>query len=399
MSILIINSGSSSVKYTLFNLPKYTVLAKGSIERIGLKGSQLHHQAFRKEELNKQVTVADHKKAIKIALDMLTDPEYGVLENTEKIIAVGHRVVHGGEEIHDSVLITDKVMEVIERYSELAPLHNPPNLAGIRACQHFLPGRKQVAVFDTAYNHSMPPASYLYGLPYHLYKKYEIRRYGFHGTSHRYVAHRTAELLGKKFDQLKIITCHLGNGCSVTATMQGKVVDTSMGFTPLEGLLMGTRCGDIDPAVVFYLMDKEKLSVPAINALLNKKSGLLGLSGVGSDMRDIYREARAGNHQAQAALDVFVHRIHKYVGAYIVAMDGVDAITFTGGIGENHAYTRRKVCEKLKFLGMKLDSDSNNSNKKEKMISTSRSKVKVFVIPTNEELLIARDTMHLVNKQ
>lgn len=396
MSILVINSGSSSVKYTLFNLPKYTVLAKGVLERIGLKNSLLNHQALRKGEVTKEVSVPDHKAAIKLALDILIDPRHGVLKDTSDIIAVGHRVVHGGEEISDSVVITDAVVKVIAKYSELAPLHNPPNLLGITACQHLLPGIKQAAVFDTAYYHSMSPASYLYGLPYGLYKKYKIRRYGFHGTSHRYVAHRTAELLKKPLGKLKIITCHLGNGCSITATCQGKAVDTSMGFTPLEGLLMGTRCGDIDPAVVFYLMDKENLSVADINKLLNKQSGLLGLSGVGSDMRDISKAARSGNQQAQAAIDVFVHRIQKYIGAYIVAMNGVDAVVFTAGIGENHGYTRYRVCEKLSFLGVTIDNSMNVSSKKEKIISSSRSKVKILVVPTNEELLIARDTMHLV---
>ena len=395
MSILVINSGSSSVRYTLFKLPKYTVMAKGMIERIGMKQALLQQQALRKGKVTKELSVSDHRAAIKIALKMLTDSRYGVLADLSEIVAVGHRVVHGGEEFSDSVIVD--VIKAIDKYSELAPLHNPPNLLGITACQHLLPGTKQVAVFDTAYYHSMPRASYLYGLPYKLYNKYKIRRYGFHGTSHRYVAHRTAELLGEIMPNLKIIGCHLGNGCSITATMHGKVIDTSMGFTPLEGLVMGTRCGDIDPAVVFYLMDKEKLSVAKISKLLNKQSGLLGLSGVGSDMRDISKAARAGNHQAQAALDVFIHRIQKYIGAYIVAMNGVDAIVFTAGIGENHAYTRHKVCEKLGFLGVTIDNSANVSGKKEKIISTPHSKVKILVVPTNEELLIARDTMHLVH--
>lgn len=400
MSILVINSGSSSVKYTLFKLLKYTVLAKGSIERIGLKGSFLKHQSFRKEEVTKKISIPDHKSAIKLALDSLLHPEYGILKDISEIKAVGHRVVHGGEEMSDSVLITEEIIKAIEKFSELAPLHNPPNVLGIRACQHLLPNVQQVAVFDTAYYHSVPPAHYLYGLPYELYKKYRIRKYGFHGTSHRYVSRRTATFLQKHVKDLKIITCHLGNGCSITATANGKAIETSMGFTPLEGLLMGTRCGDIDPAVVFYLMDKENLSVSDINELLNKKSGLLGLSGVGSDMRDIYKAAtKDKNPRAQIAIDVFVHRIQKYIGAYVVAMNGVDVIVFTAGIGENHNYTRRKVCEKLTFLGITIDNEENKSSKKEKMISTKNSKVKVLVIPTNEELLIAHDAVHLIGQQ
>lgn len=395
MSILVINSGSSSVKYTLFKLPKGIVLAKGIVERIGLEHSQLKHTPFRKEEIVKEIAVPDHEQAIRIVLGTLAHEEHGVLDNISMIKAVGHRVVHGGEEISESVVITDNVINIVEKYAELAPLHNPPNLLGIKACQRLLPGIKQVAVFDTAYYQSMPPKSYLYGLPYDLYKKYGIRKYGFHGTSHRFVAMRTAELLKKPKEKLKIITCHLGNGCSITATLYGKAIDTSMGFTPLEGLVMGTRCGDIDPAVVFYIMEKEKLDVHKINELLNKHSGLLGLSGVGSDMRDISKEARSGNEQAGVAIEVFVHRIQKYIGAYAVAMNGVDAITFTAGIGENHGYTRWKVCENLGFLGVRIDKDKNVSAKKEKIISKFRSKVKILVVPTNEELLIAQDTMRL----
>lgn len=396
MSVLVINSGSSSVKYTLFRLQKGTVMAKGIVERIGLPDSVLRHTPYKRQEIIRQLSISDHEHAIKIALDALVDPEYGVLEDISQIKAVGHRVVHGGEEIAESVIITEEVIRVIEKYAELAPLHNPPNLLGIRACQRLLPNIKQVAVFDTAYYQSMPPKSYLYGLPYELYKKYGIRRYGFHGTSHRFVAMRTAEILKKPLEKLKIITCHLGNGCSITATLFGKAIDTSMGFTPLEGLLMGTRCGDIDPAVVFYIMEKEKLDVHQINELLNKKSGLLGLAGIGSnDMRDISRAARSGNEQANFAIEVFIHRVQKYIGAYIVSMNGVDAITFTAGIGENHGYTRQRVCENLGFLGVKIDKDKNISTKREKIISSSRSKVKVLVVPTNEELLIAQDTMRL----
>lgn len=398
MSVLVINSGSSSLKYTLFKLPKGIVLAKGIIERIGLNHSVLIHTPFRKEEITKEIPVSSHEEAIKIALDAIVHSDHGVIEDISKIKAIGHRVVHGGEEFSESVLIDEKVINTIDKYSELAPLHNPPNLLGIKACQRVLPDIKQVAVFDTAYYHSMPQSSYLYGLPYELYKKYAIRRYGFHGTSHRYVAMRTAEIMRKPLHELKIITCHLGNGCSITATMHGKALDTSMGFTPLEGLVMGTRCGDIDPAVVFYIMEKENLDVHKINELLNKKSGLLGLSGVGSDMRDISKSARSGNEQAQAAIEVFVHRVQKYIGAYAVAMNGVNAITFTAGIGENHGYTRLKTCEKLEFLGVKINTEENSSTKKEKIISDPRSKVKILVIPTNEELMIAHDTMRLATQ-
>lgn len=340
MRILVINSGSSSIKYTLFEFPCGKVQVKGIVER-----------------------VSNHEEAIRVVLD-----------KGSGVDAIGHRVVHGGEEIKESVVITEDVIRVIEKYCELAPLHNPPNLLGIRACQRLLPGVRQVAVFDTAYYQSMPASSYLYGLPYELYKKYGIRKYGFHGTSHRYVAMKTAEILKRPIEKLKIITCHLGNGCSVTATQFGKAIDTSLGFTPLEGLIMGTRCGDIDPAVVFYIMDKEKIDVHEINELLNKKSGLLGLSGISHDMRDIVKAAKEGREQAVLTIDVFIHRIQKYIGAYIVGMNGVDAITFTGGIGENHPQIHTRICKNLEFL----------------------KKVKILVVPTNEELLIAQDTMRLV---
>jgi acetate kinase len=397
MTVLVINSGSSSVKYTLFALPKGIVKAKGLIERIGLSRATLKHTSSNKPEVIKELSVPDHEEAIKIAIDALTNSEYGVIDSISKIKAIGHRIVHGGEEITDSILIDDHVIKVIEKYSELAPLHNPPGLLGIRACQKILPEVKQIAEFDTAYYQSMPPSSYLYGVPYEFYRKYGIRKYGFHGTSHKYVTRRTADLLKKDIEKLKIITCHLGNGCSITATMHGRAIDTSMGFTPLEGLLMGTRCGDIDPAVVFYIMDKEKLDVNKINDLLNKKSGLLGLSGVGSDMRDILKAAKAGNEQANIAIEVFVHRVQKYIGAYAVAMNGVDAIVFTAGIGENNSHIRYKICEKLGFLGVRIDESENSSLKKEKKISKFSSKVKVLVVPTNEELLIANDTMRIAS--
>ena len=398
MSVLVVNSGSSSLKFELFQFPKGIVKAKGIVERVGMSRSQLKYTPFRKQEIVKDVSASNHEKALKITLDTLLDPDYGVLDSISLIKAVGHRVVHGGEEISDSVIITDRVIAIIEKYIELAPLHNPANLLGINACHRLLPEVKQVAVFDTAYYHSMPPRSYLYGLPYELYEKHRIRKYGFHGTSHRYVAARTAELMKKPKAELKIITCHLGNGCSITATQHGEAVDTSMGFTPLEGLVMGTRCGDIDPAVVFYIMEQENMDEHKINELLNKHSGLLGISRIGSDMRDILKADRAGNPRAHLAVEVFIHRAQKYIGAYMVAMNGVDAIAFTAGIGENSGYIRSRICRELEFAGVRICKERNASTKKEKIITNSRSSVKVFVIPTNEELLIARDTLRLIQE-
>lgn len=355
-------------------MPQVLGVASGIVERIGRERTFLIHRPTNKTEIKIPAKVPDHNTAIKLTLDALIHPSYGVIRELSQIRAVGHRVVHGGEEFSRSVLITKKVIKTIKRCFELAPLHNPPNLLGIMACRRLLPGIVQVAVFDTAFYQSMSPYAYVYGLPYKLYKRYSIRRYGFHGTSHKYVAIMAAKTLKRPLKKLKLVTCHLGNGCSITATEFGKAVDTSMGFTPLEGLLMGTRCGDIDPAVVFYLMDKEKLTVEKINDILNKKSGLLGLSGISNDMRDVYKAAQKGNKRAKLAFEVFVYRIQKYIGAYAAAMGGLDAIVFTAGIGENHAPTRKAVCKKLGFLG----------------------KVKVLVIPTNEELMIAQDTFKIV---
>lgn len=357
MYILVINSGSSSVKYELFRIPQAMSAASGIVERIG------------------QAKVPDHSTAIRLILDTLTNPDHGVIRNLSQIGAVGHRVVHGGEEFSHSVLITEKVIKAVKKCFELAPLHNPPNLLGIMACRRLLPGVVQVGVFDTAFYQSMPPYSYIYGIPYRLYKKHGIRRYGFHGTSHKYVAIMAAKILKKPLKKLNLITCHLGNGCSITAVKHGRAIDTSMGFTPLEGLLMGTRCGDIDPAVVFYLADKERLSTNRINDIFNKRSGLLGLSGISNDMRDVYKAAQKGNKRAKLAFEVFVYRIQKYIGAYAAAMNGVDAVVFTAGIGENHAPTRKAVCRNLGFLG----------------------KFKVLVIPTNEELMIAQETLKIIN--
>ena len=396
MNVLVINSGSSSVKYKLFDIKDERELAKGIVERIGLKKSSLLHQTAGKKEIKLSKDIPDHDAAIRLALDFLTDKEHGVIRDISEIAAVGHRVVHGGEEFSDSVIITEQVIKVIKAHFELAPLHNPPNLLGIQVAQKLLPNIKHVAVFDTAFHQTIPPSAYLYGLPYNFYKKDRIRKYGFHGTSHKYVALRTADILEKPLAKLKLITCHLGNGCSITAVKNGKSINTSMGFTPLEGLLMGTRSGDIDPAIIFYLMHKKKLSVEEIDSLLNKKSGLLGMSGISSDMRDVYSGVRKGNEKARFAFEVFIDRIQKYIGSYIVAMDGADAIIFTAGIGENHAPTREAVCKNLSFLGIKIDPKKNNSSAKEKIITTKSSKVKVLVVPTNEELMIANETHKLM---
>jgi len=396
MKILVINSGSSSVKYKFFDVKDEKELARGIVERIGLKKSELVHVPAGGKEVKIVREISDHESAISLALSFLTDKEHGVIKDISEIGAVGHRVVHGGEEFSDSTIITDEVIKAIKSYFKLAPLHNPPNLLGIKVAQKLLPGIKHVAVFDTAFHQTIPPSAYLYGLPYSFYEKERIRRYGFHGTSHKYVAHRAAEILGEPLSRLKLITVHLGNGCSITAVKNGQSVNTSMGFTPLEGLLMGTRSGDIDPAIVLYLLSEKGMSAEDIDNLLNKKSGLLGMSGVSSDMRDLYEAVKAGDKKAKLTFEVFVDRIQKYIGSYIVAMDGVDAIVFTAGIGENHAPTRSTVCEKLSFLGVKIDSKKNNSATKEKIITTDDSRVKVLVVPTNEELMIARETYRLV---
>ncbi len=379
MNILVINSGSSSVKYKLFNMRDEKELAKGAIERIGISKD-----------------VPNHESAVKLVLNSLVDKKRGVIRDISDIDAVGHRVVHGGEKFSDSVVITDEVIKVIKSYFRLAPLHNPPNLLGIKVAQKLLPDIKHAAVFDTAFHQTIPPSAYLYGLPYSFYEKERIRRYGFHGTSHKYVASRTAKILKKPLNKLKLIVAHLGNGCSVTAVKNGCSVNTSMGFTPLEGLLMGTRSGDIDPAIVLYLMREKSLAMQDADDLLNKKSGLLGMSGISSDMRDVYKALESGDKKAKLAFEVFIDRIQKYIGSYLVTMDGVDAIVFTAGIGENHAPTRGAVCEKLSFIGVKIDRKKNTSAAKEKIITAEESKVKVLVVPTNEELMIARETHRLV---
>ncbi len=398
MKILVLNCGSSSLKYQLIDMNGEEVLAKGLCERIGIAGSKLTHTKTGQGNYETEEVMNDHTDAVKLVIDALLDSEHGVLASMDEIVAVGHRVVHGGEFFSGSVVITEEVKKAIDVCCDLAPLHNPPNLIGINACEKIMPGKPMVAVFDTAFHQTMPEKSYLYALPYELYEKYKIRRYGFHGTSHKYVSARAAELLGKSIEDLKIITCHLGNGASVCAIDGGKSVDTSMGFTPLEGLVMGTRCGDIDPAVVSFLMEKEKISNKQVDNLMNKNSGVLGLSGVSSDFRDIENAAKDGNKRAQIALDVFHYRVAKYVGEYAAAMNGVDVIIFTAGLGENSVLTRNEICTYLNYLGVSIDKDKNNCRGKEVDFSAADAKIRTLVIPTNEELVIARDTKELLDK-
>jgi acetate kinase len=398
MKVLVLNSGSSSIKYQFIETTTHQVLAKGQVERIGMDDAVLSHVRIDGDTVKFSAEILDHNIAIEYVVAILLSKNHGVIKDKSEIEAVGHRVVHGGETFSGSVLITDEVIEKIRENIELAPLHNPHNLRGIMACKRLLPDTPQVAVFDTAFHQKMPEYAFIYGLPYELYKKYKIRRYGFHGTSHRYVSKRASEILGVPIEKLRIITAHLGNGCSMAAVKYGVSVDTTMGFTPLEGLLMGTRSGDIDPAIVLYIMGKEGLTMAEVNALLNKHSGLVGISGVSSDMREIIREMKNGNMRAKLAFDVFCYRVKKYIGAYTAVMGGVDAIVFTAGIGENSPDVRKSVCEGLEFLGIKIDDEKNNSPEREKIITTDDSPVKVLVIPTNEELVIALDTAEIVSK-
>lgn len=393
MNILVLNCGSSSLKYQLFDMTDESVLAKGIVERIGMENAILTHHPAGKDPFRDVRPIFEHGAAITAVTNALTDPEHGVIQDINAIKAVGHRVVHGGEDFHRSTLITTEVKQAIEQCIELAPLHNPPNLKGITAAENAIPGVPQVAVFDTAFHATIPSHAYLYPLPYSLYKRYKIRRYGFHGTSHKFVALRTAQLMETDIKKLKIITCHLGNGASITAVEHGKSVDTSMGFTPLEGLMMGTRCGDIDPAILPFLIAKEDLTIREIDSLMNKHSGILGVSGLSSDMRDVRNAATEGNIQAQQALEMYRYRIQKYIGAYAAAMDGVDALVFTAGVGENNPWLREEICQHLTHLGVKLDAERNHIRGQEQEISTPDSKVNVWVIPTNEELMIARETM------
>ncbi len=396
MKVLVLNSGSSSVKYQFIDLKDRSVLAKGLIDRVGMSDSVVTHERYDGDKVKISAEVLDHQTAIEYVLAVLLSKNHGVIQDKAEIDAVGHRVVHGGESFSESVLVDEKVMDEVRENIELAPLHNPHNLRGIQAVLKHLPGTPQVAVFDTAFHQKMPPRAFLYGIPYLLYRRYKIRRYGFHGTSHYYVSHRAAELLGKPIEKLKLITIHLGNGCSMAAVDGGVSVDTSMGFTPLEGLLMGTRSGDLDPQIILHIVGREGLSLAEANTLLNKHSGLLGISGLTSDMREIITELKAGNRQAELAFEVFTYRIKKYIGSYAAVMGGVDAIVFTGGIGENSPDVRAASCKGLEFLGVNIDSERNNSADREKVISADSSRVKVFALPTNEEMVIALDTMRIV---
>jgi acetate kinase len=398
MKILVLNCGSSSVKYQMINPLEKIALAKGVVERIGMAGAMLTHKPHDRDEVRLSGEILDHKVAIEYVLSILLSKNHGVIKEKAEISAVGHRVVHGGESFSESVLIESDVIKEIARCMDYAPLHNPPNLKGIRATQALLPDVPQVAVFDTAFHQTMPEYAYMYGLPYVLYKRHGIRRYGFHGTSHLFVSNRAAEFLNKPIDTLKIITCHLGNGASVAAVDCGKSIDTSMGFTPLEGLLMGTRSGDLDPAIVLHIMNKEELSMHEANTMLNKHSGIQGLSGLSSDMREIEEEYE-DNARARLAFDVFCYRLKKYLGAYAAAMGGLDVVVFTGGIGENSAMVRGQVLNKMNFLGIQVDTAKNkNTSKTVRDISTKKSSVRVLVVPTNEELVIAMDTMKIVNE-
>ncbi len=399
MRILVLNCGSSSVKYQFMDTELSLTLAKGMVERIGMNSAILTHQPHGKEKIRIVGEILDHTIALEYVIAVLLSPNHGVIKDKSEIDAVGHRVVHGGETFSGSVLITKQVMQVLSDNIELAPLHNPPNIKGIKAAIKHLPNIPQVSVFDTAFHVNMPRYAFLYGIPRTLYKKYKIRRYGFHGTSHRYVSKRASILMGKPIEELKIITAHLGNGASMAAIQHGKSIDTTMGFTPLEGLLMGTRCGDMDPSVITYIMGKEELTLAEANTLMNKHSGLIGVSGESSDMREIEEAVASGNARAKDAFDVFTYRIKKYVGAYTAAMGGLDALIFTGGIGENSINVRSAVCDNMQYLGIELDANRNENAENEAELSSASSPVKVFRIPTNEELVIALDTEKIVNEQ
>ena len=399
MIILVLNCGSSSLKYQLLDMKNeevYDLLAKGIVERIGMEVGCLKHQSTGKEKLVKEMPMEDHTVAIKAVIDALLDKEYGTLSTLEDIEAVGHRVVHGAEDFVCSQLITDQVVAQLEKCSVFAPLHNPANILGIKAVSAVLPTVPQVGVFDTAFHQTMPAYAYMYALPYEYYDKYRIRRYGFHGTSHKYVSAKGAKFAGLDLNYSKIITCHLGNGSSIAAVVNGKSIDTTMGFTPLEGLIMGTRCGNVDPDVVTYIQEKEGLSPAEMSKVLNKKSGFIGLSGVSSDARDLNEAANEGNAKAKLTLKKLTYDITKFIGAYAAAMNGVDLIVFTGGIGENNSRLRRRVCENLTYLGVKFDYDANTVRGEDAMLTLPDSKVKVALITTNEELMIARDTMEIV---
>ncbi len=400
MKILVLNSGSSSIKFQFIDTTEQKALVKGLAERIGIKGSRIKYQRPDHPEVYFEGDILDHQMAIEYILGILKSDKYGVIKDLNEISAVGHRVVHGGEKFKESALITDEVIKEIEDTSDLAPLHNPANLKGIYAIKSLMPQVPQVAVFDTAFHQTMPEYAYMYALPYSLYELYKIRRYGFHGTSHRYVSFKAAEFLGLDYEKQNIITCHLGNGASVAAIKHGKSIDTSMGLTPVEGLIMGTRTGDLDVGAFIHILEKEKISPQIGRVLINKHSGVLGISGISSDMREIEEAAEKGHHRAQLALEMYAYRVKKYIGAYTAAMNGLDILVFTGGIGENSDLMRKMICSDMEYLGIKLDNSKNDGLRgKAQIISTDDSKVKVVVMPTNEELMIALDTEYIVNKK
>ncbi|MGI6484953.1 MAG: acetate/propionate family kinase [Tepidanaerobacteraceae bacterium] len=395
MKVLVINCGSSSLKYQLFDMKDQKAIAKGLVERIGLETGMLKHQPLNKDKVEISESIPNHKVAVKMMLDALLHEDYGVITKLDEISAVGHRVVHGAEKFSGSVKIDDEVMKVLNDCASIAPLHNPPNIIGIEAARELLPDVPMVGVFDTAFHQTMPAYAYIYGIPYELYEKYSIRRYGFHGTSHKYVSIKAAEFLDRPIEELKMVTLHLGNGSSITAVKNGKSIDNSMGFTPLEGVIMGTRCGSIDPAIVSFLMEKEGIYLKEIDNYLNKKCGVYGISGVSSDFRDLESAAEEGNQRAKLALDVFAYQIKRYIGGYAAAMNGLDVIVFTGGIGENSILVRKMICDQMDYLGIKIDDAKNNVRGKQADISAD-GKTKVLVIPTNEELMIALDTVSLI---
>lgn len=397
VNVLVINSGSSSIKYQLIEMEKEERLARGVVERIGIDGSCITHELIGKEKVKKEIPIKNHGEGIKHVIDALLDPKYGPIKSLKEIQAVGHRVVHGGEKYSESVLINESVEKEIDALSELAPLHNPANLSGIKMCHELMPGVPMAAVFDTAFHQTMRPEAYLYAIPYKYYKEYGIRKYGFHGTSHKYMANEAAAMLNIDVNDLKIITCHLGNGASVSAIKHGRSVGTSMGYTPLEGLVMGTRCGDIDPSVVSVISQKENISETEVNRILNEKSGVLGVSGISSDFRDLEKAVREGNKRAEMALKIFAKKVRFYIGAYFAEMNGVDAIVFTGGIGENDPLMRELICRNMGNLGIKIDKRNNEEGGMQN-ISTEDSKVQILIIPQNEELVIARETYGVLNK-
>ena len=401
MNVLVINAGSSSLKYQLIDMTNEKLLVKGMCDRIGIEGGNFKYQVPGKEDYKVNQPIANHAEAIELVIKTLTDPKIGVIKSMSEIEAVGHRVLHGGEKFSGSVLVSEDVKAAIRECFELGPLHNPANLTGIESCEKVMPGVPQIAVFDTGFHQTMPDFAYIYALPYEYYEKYKIRRYGFHGTSHRYVTLRAAAVLGKKPEALKIVTCHLGHGSSVTAVKNGKCFDTSMGVTPVEGLIMGTRCGNIDPAIVPLIMKKENLTPDEMDVILNKKSGILGVSQTTSDNRDIEEGAQAGNKRYQLIEKMLVHQITKYIGGYAAAMGGIDAVVFTGGIGENNPHYRARIAENLRFMGADIDEERNNKCKRkdceEMDLSTDKATLRILCIPTNEELMIARDTLECVN--